>query len=39
MLKLDRIYCRPATALLSSRVDPEARVISDHLPVIAEIRP
>lgn len=39
LLKLDRIYCRPAAALLCSRVDPEARAISDHLPVIADIRP
>lgn len=39
LLKLDRIYCRPAEALLSSRVDRAARAISDHLPVIAEIRP
>jgi endonuclease/exonuclease/phosphatase family metal-dependent hydrolase len=39
LLKLDRIYCRPASALLSSRVDPAARTVSDHLPIIAEIRP
>lgn len=39
LLKLDRIYCRPAEAMLSSRVEPAARTISDHLPVIAEIRP
>jgi endonuclease/exonuclease/phosphatase family metal-dependent hydrolase len=39
LFKLDRIYCRPASALLSSRVDPAARSISDHLPIIAEIRP
>ena len=38
LLKLDRIYCRPASALLSSRLDPAARSISDHLPIIAEIR-
>lgn len=39
LFKLDRIYCRPASALISSRVDPAARSISDHLPIIAEIRP
>jgi len=39
LLSLDRIYCRPASALLSSRVDRTAGEISDHLPIIAEIRP
>lgn len=39
LLKLDRIYCRPASALISGRVDPAARSISDHLPVIAEVNP
>lgn len=39
LLKLDRIYCRPASALISSRVDAAARAISDHLPIVAEIRP
>jgi len=39
LLKLDRIYCRPASALVSSRTDAAARTISDHLPVVAEIRP
>lgn len=38
-LKLDRIYCRPAAALVSSRVDPSGAAASDHLPVIAEINP
>jgi endonuclease/exonuclease/phosphatase family metal-dependent hydrolase len=37
LLKLDRIYCRPASALLSSQVDRAAGEISDHLPIIAEI--
>ncbi|MDF3810663.1 MULTISPECIES: endonuclease/exonuclease/phosphatase family protein [Rhodopseudomonas] len=37
LLKLDRIYgC--GIRLLASRVDPAARVLSDHLPVIADIR-
>jgi len=39
LFKLDRIYCRPASALLGSRVDLAASSISDHLPIIAEIRP
>jgi endonuclease/exonuclease/phosphatase family metal-dependent hydrolase len=38
-LKLDRIYCRPATALVSSKVDPAGADVSDHLPLIAEIDP
>ncbi len=36
-MRLDRIYCRPAPALLRSWTDPLARRASDHLPVIAEI--
>ncbi|WP_437359481.1 endonuclease/exonuclease/phosphatase family protein [Inquilinus limosus] len=38
ILTLDRIYCRPRHALLRSWVDPQGRRVSDHLPVIAEIR-
>jgi endonuclease/exonuclease/phosphatase family metal-dependent hydrolase len=34
---LDRIYCRPGAALLSSWVDTEGRRASDHLPVFADI--
>jgi endonuclease/exonuclease/phosphatase family metal-dependent hydrolase len=37
LLRLDRIYCRPREALLRSFVDPAARHISDHLPVIGDI--
>jgi endonuclease/exonuclease/phosphatase family metal-dependent hydrolase len=37
LLKLDRIYCRPAEALLRSWTDKEASAVSDHLPVVAEI--
>jgi endonuclease/exonuclease/phosphatase family metal-dependent hydrolase len=37
LFKLDRIYCRPARALVTSRIDPEGRTVSDHLPVIAAI--
>jgi endonuclease/exonuclease/phosphatase family metal-dependent hydrolase len=39
LLRLDRIYCRPAAALVRSWVDQSARPVSDHLPVIAEIAP
>jgi endonuclease/exonuclease/phosphatase family metal-dependent hydrolase len=39
LLSLDRIYCRPASLLVTAYVDPEARHISDHLPVIADIQP
>lgn len=38
LLRLDRIYCRPQEALVRSFTDREARHISDHLPVIADIR-
>lgn len=38
MLTLDRVYCRPHHALQRSWVDPEGRHVSDHLPLIAEIR-
>lgn len=37
LLLLDRIYCRPRAALLSSWTDPDGRRASDHLPVIADI--
>ncbi len=37
LLRLDRIYCRPARALMSSFADPRARALSDHLPVIADL--
>ncbi|MFN3398985.1 MAG: endonuclease/exonuclease/phosphatase family protein [Ferrovibrio sp.] len=35
---LDRIYCRPRHALLDCWTDPLACRVSDHLPVIADIR-
>jgi len=38
LLMLDRIYVRPASALVRYWTDREARLISDHLPVIADIR-
>jgi endonuclease/exonuclease/phosphatase family metal-dependent hydrolase len=37
LLRLDRIYCRPGRALISSFVDPRARALSDHLPVVADL--
>lgn len=39
LLRLDRIYCRPRVALIRSFVDRSARALSDHLPVIADLRP
>jgi endonuclease/exonuclease/phosphatase family metal-dependent hydrolase len=39
LLHLDRIYCRPAAALARGWTDRSARGISDHLPVIADVRP
>lgn len=38
LLRLDRIYCRPAQAMVATFVDREARALSDHLPVIADFR-
>jgi endonuclease/exonuclease/phosphatase family metal-dependent hydrolase len=39
LLKLDRIYRRPAAALVHSWIDHGGRTVSDHLPIIAEIAP
>lgn len=36
---LDRIYCRPASLLLASWTDVQAWKASDHLPVIADLKP
>lgn len=38
MIRLDRVYCRPRDALLRSFTDREARALSDHLPVFADVR-
>jgi endonuclease/exonuclease/phosphatase family metal-dependent hydrolase len=38
MLRLDRIYCRPRAAFQRGFTDREARHISDHLPVIADVK-
>lgn len=35
---LDRLFLWPPDALVASRIDREARAISDHLPVIGDIR-
>jgi endonuclease/exonuclease/phosphatase family metal-dependent hydrolase len=39
ILRLDRVYCRPATALIQSYIDLDARACSDHLAIIADVRP
>jgi endonuclease/exonuclease/phosphatase family metal-dependent hydrolase len=38
LFHLDRIYLWPQSALIASHTDLEARTISDHLPVISDIR-
>lgn len=38
LFMLDRIYCRPRQALLHCFTDPLGKRVSDHLPVIADIR-
>jgi endonuclease/exonuclease/phosphatase family metal-dependent hydrolase len=37
LLKLDRVFCRPAAALQTCMTDRSARTISDHLPIIADV--
>lgn len=37
LLRLDRIYCRPAGAMVHSFVDRAARSLSDHLPIVADL--
>jgi endonuclease/exonuclease/phosphatase family metal-dependent hydrolase len=37
VMRLDRVFCRPAAALTESRTDPEGARYSDHLPIIADI--
>lgn len=39
LFALDRIYCHPAGLLRSSRVVRDARMMSDHLPIVAELSP
>jgi endonuclease/exonuclease/phosphatase family metal-dependent hydrolase len=38
LLRLDRIYCRPHGAFVDCFTDSSARAVSDHLPVIADVR-
>ena len=38
LLSLDKVYCRPRNAIIRSWTDNAARVVSDHLPVFADIR-
>ncbi|HET9716741.1 MAG TPA: endonuclease/exonuclease/phosphatase family protein [Pseudolabrys sp.] len=38
LFSLDRIYCRPRHMLLRSYIDTKARTLSDHLPVISDLR-
>jgi endonuclease/exonuclease/phosphatase family metal-dependent hydrolase len=38
MFRFDRIYCRPRAALVRSFIDKDGRALSDHLPVIADVR-
>jgi endonuclease/exonuclease/phosphatase family metal-dependent hydrolase len=37
LMRLDRIYCRPSSAVHNIYTDRNARRISDHLPVIADL--
>ncbi len=37
ILRLDRIYCRPARALQRTWTEPRGRLVSDHLPVVGEV--
>lgn len=37
LFHLDRLYAWPREALVRSHTDPEARALSDHLPVIGDI--
>ena len=37
LLRLDRIYCRPRSAVRQMYTDRQARRLSDHLPVIADL--
>jgi endonuclease/exonuclease/phosphatase family metal-dependent hydrolase len=38
ILRLDRIFCRPAGALIETWADRAGGTMSDHLPVIADIK-
>jgi endonuclease/exonuclease/phosphatase family metal-dependent hydrolase len=38
IFRFDRVYCRPLVAFIGAETDPAASRLSDHLPVIAEVR-
>jgi endonuclease/exonuclease/phosphatase family metal-dependent hydrolase len=38
LFRFDRVYCAPVSALERTWTDRTARALSDHLPVIAEVR-
>jgi len=38
LFRLDRIFCWPPDAMRASFVDRSARIVSDHLPVVADIQ-
>jgi endonuclease/exonuclease/phosphatase family metal-dependent hydrolase len=38
LFRLDRIFCPPPDAMRASFVDRSARIVSDHLPVVADIQ-
>jgi endonuclease/exonuclease/phosphatase family metal-dependent hydrolase len=38
LFRLDRMFCRPPDAMRASFVDRNARIVSDHLPVVADIQ-
>jgi len=37
LLPLDRIWCRPASLMVRSWTEHEARRVSDHLPLAADL--
>jgi endonuclease/exonuclease/phosphatase family metal-dependent hydrolase len=37
IFRLDRIFCWPSHTIMRSFVDRQARMASDHLPVVADI--
>lgn len=37
IFRFDRIYCSASVSLLNAHTDRDARILSDHLPVIADV--
>jgi endonuclease/exonuclease/phosphatase family metal-dependent hydrolase len=37
IFRFDRIYCSAEVSLLNAHIDRDARIVSDHLPVIADV--